>query len=151
MAVYGILNLATAVAVRSTVIRYDAPKGEPLLGRAGFADVLAVGPWLVDLERAPEILRMWHTHGRWMDWGYTFHSDQDFATLLRHFKKFNHVSVEGSDKTFVFRYFDTVIFLDFMRNIVDEDQASAFFKGITKFTVEDKALRETLDILPPDA
>lgn len=150
MPVYGIVNLATAVPARSSVMRYEAPTGEPLLGRQGFADVLAVGPWLIDMKRAPEVPRLWHEHGRWQDWGYTFHSDEDFPTLLRHFKKFNYAKVEGSDKQYIFRYFDTGIFLDFMRNAIEDDQARAFFKGIKKFTVEDKDAQETIDILPPD-
>lgn len=148
MALYGIVNLAAAAPLRSLLMTLKAPQGEPLLGRQAFVDTLAVGPWLVDLEQVPEVVRMWKKEGRWQDWGYTFLSTRDFATMLRHFKKFNRVTLEGEDKEFLFRYFDTEIFLDFMANLSTLEQSSAIFEGISQFNIEEKKTKNIIELRP---
>lgn len=148
MALYGIVNLAAAAPLRLRVMALKSPQGEPLLGRQSFADTLAVGPWLVDLDLVPDVVAAWKTQGQWQGWGYTFISTRDFASTLRHFKKFNRVTLEGSEKQALFRYFDVAIFLEFMVNASTPEQSSAMFKGISQFNIEDKKTKQLFELRP---
>lgn len=96
----------------------------------------------------PDGAKTWKTQGRWQDWGYTFLSTRDFASTLQHFKKFNRVTLAGSEKQALFLYFDVEIFLDFMVNASTPEQSSAMFTGISHFNIEDRRTKQLFGLRP---
>ena len=134
---YGVVDLASAVGLRSVVTELRPPDGAPLLDPEEFADLLPVGPWIVDLGRAQDVYAAWMEAGRWKNWGWIFDSGADLETLRHHFRKFNLVEVEGSDAPFLFRYFDPVVLGDCLGSVFDSGQKQAFLHGIDRLYLED--------------
>lgn len=134
---YGIIDLARAVPLRSHLAYLKAPKAEPLLDRDGYPDLLAVGPWIVDLSLTHQVSNIWKKKGRWKSWGYTVRSSNDIMTLRRHFRKFNIVEIDGHDHPVFFRYYDPDVLLFMFLEIFNPKQIAAFKGDIDEISIED--------------
>lgn len=143
---YGIIDLARAVELRSYLAYLKAPKAEPLLDRDGYPDLLAVGPWIVDLSMTPEVVEIWRERGRWKSWGYTVRSEECLMTLRRHLRKFNLVEIEGNDRPVFFRYFDPEVLLLMFMEVFTQQQIAEFKGNIDVISIEDRVNHRLLNL-----
>ena len=133
---FGLIDLASAVSLRMSVTRLPEPVALPLLDSKRFADLLPVGPWIVDLELAPSVYSNWRTSGLYRSWGVFLESDYDISALRSHFRKFNLVALDGSSRPVFFRYYDPRALRQFFRVATDE-QYSAFMTPILRVICPD--------------
>lgn len=137
MARFGLIDLASAVLLRSTVCALAPPAGDALLDRARFPDLLPVGPWIVDLGSAPTVFQTWKRAGRFRSWGVFVESEADLPTLRLHFRHFNIVFLEQERKNVFFRYFDPRVLPAFLDAATPEQYAS-FFGPVQRIICEDR-------------
>ncbi len=123
---FGVIDLASAVALRSKVVRLEPPNGCSLLDATTYLDVVPVGPWLIDLDRCSDLRRIWVKQVRNKELGYTITTSLDLADLRRHLRKFALAEVEGQPKPVLFRYFDARIIRTFLFEIFSPEERQNF-------------------------
>lgn len=112
---YAVVDLASAVSLRSVVPRLLSAVAEPLLDRSMALQLLQVGPWLVLLDDAPEVDRTLAAYGPQVPWGYYLNAQVDLLSLRQSLRKFNMAKLPDRPKQVLFRYWDPRvlrIFLD---------------------------------------
>lgn len=149
MNIFANFDLAAALPLRLPVSTLRQPDGEPLIDRDGFPELLAVGPWLVDLKRRPELSNIWQASGRWRNWGYTLRTEAELHELRFHLRKFNLIRIAGVASPVFFRNFDALVLRRFLLEVATDSQIDAFFGPIERISIEDPANSRVIDIVNP--
>lgn len=123
---FGVIDLASAVALRSKVVRLQPPQGCSLLDATTYLDVAPVGPWLIDLDACAELRRIWIKEVRNRELGYSISTALDLGDLRRHLRKFALAEVEGHPKPVLFRYFDARIMRTFLLDVFSPKERQSF-------------------------
>lgn len=126
MGTFGVIDLASAVPLRSKVVRLEPQLGCSLLDAKTYLDVVPVGPWLIDLGKCPDLRRIWIQEVRNADLGYTIHADLNLTDLRRHLRKFALAEVEGHPAPVLFRYFDARIIRAFLLEVFTPEERQSF-------------------------
>ncbi|MEM6483573.1 MAG: DUF4123 domain-containing protein [Pseudomonadota bacterium] len=127
---FALIDLATAVDLRTTVTQLLPPQGRSLLEESVYADTVPVGPWLVDLRLSPDVNALWLNRRPESNWGYAFDSDLRFDQLRRHFRKFSLVALDGRKDPVFFRYFDPVVLSGFLSDWGEPEQTANFLEPL---------------------
>ncbi|MEO8242771.1 MAG: DUF4123 domain-containing protein [bacterium] len=120
---YAVVDLASAAALRPVVPNLMSSVAEPLLARSMAPQVLAVGPWLVDLAQVPEVARTLTAWGSSVPWGYYVYSRVDIVSVRQSLRKFNLARVEGSKTDVLFRYWDPRVIRVFLHGTTNAQRA----------------------------
>lgn len=143
---FAVIDLAAASPVRARVSKLAPPEGAFLLDRTEFPDLIAYGPWLIDLDACQAVESAWIKAGKWKSWGFIIHSGLSLSALKLHFRKFNLVRLEGRSAPLLFRYFDPVVLLAFLMNVATAEQRNAFMAPIDLIELEDINNRDIVKI-----
>ncbi|MFL4470125.1 DUF4123 domain-containing protein [Tateyamaria armeniaca] len=147
---FGVIDLASAVPLRSKVVRLEPPMACSLLDASTYLDVVPVGPWLIDLDKCSELRRIWVKQVRNVEWGYTIRTSLNIADLRRHLRKFAMADVEGQPKPVLFRYFDARIIRAFLLEVFTPEERQSFLAPMHSLEVRGPDGNGTL-VFEPDA
>lgn len=148
MAHFGVIDLASAAPFRTKVVRLDPPLGCSLLDEAAFFDSVAVGPWLIDLEKCDDLACVWRDDIRDQELGYSVHTDLTLVDLRLHLRKFALANVEGHPKPLLFRYFDARIIRTFLDDVFSPDERQKFLAPMQSLEVKAADDHATLVFTP---
>ncbi len=126
---YAVVDLASAPTLRAVVLKLLPSVAEPLFARNSAAQVLEVGPWLIQLSDAPEVDRTIADLGPTVPWGYFLHSSIDILSLRQSLRKFNLAQVDGHPRPMLFRYWDPRVLRSFL-NHTSPAQRARFLEWI---------------------
>lgn len=147
---FGVIDLASAVPLRSKVVSLSPPQACSLLDATTYLDVIPVGPWLIDLGQCDDLRRLWIKQVRNVEWGYTIHTSLDLTDLRRHLRKFALAEIEGEEKPMLFRYFDARIIRAFLLEVFTPEERQRFLAPLHSVEVRSADDNGTL-VFQPDA
>lgn len=147
---FGVIDLASAVALRSKVVQIEPPFGCSLLDAQTYLDVVPVGPWLIDLDKCSDLRRIWIDQVRNVETGYTITTTLGLADLRRHLRKFALAEIEGQSKPVLFRYFDARIIRAFLLEIFTPEERQKFLAPMQHLEVSGLERKGTL-VFEPEA
>ena len=133
---FAVVDLASAEALAATIGALQPPQAETLLSREMPAKLLQVGPWLVDLNRCPQVAAALAELGKTVPWGYYVHSDVDLLSLRRGLRRFNLVTMPGFERPVLFRYWDPRVLRDFIA-VATPAQRRQFMEWIARIESAD--------------
>jgi hypothetical protein len=133
---YAVVDLATAESLRPALLPLRPPVAETLFQRDMPERILAVGPWLVNLGRAPDVAAALAGFRKGFPWGYYLHSDIEIMSLRHALRKFNLVELAGQRRPVLFRYWDPRVMRDFLQ-IATSAQKRQFTEWIARIESAD--------------
>ena len=89
-------------------------------------ELLAVGPWLADLARLPELRTAIGKLDGNAPWGYSVHASIDIVSLRHTLRRFNLVEMPEPRRTVLFRYWDPRVMRMFLEIATREQRALLF-------------------------
>lgn len=141
---YAVIDLAAIPALRGKVPRLLSSVAEPLLARNLPAELLSVGPWLVDLAQAPDVAETLAVTGTRLPWGYYLISRVDLVSLRQALRKFNLAKLPDRKREVIFRYWDPRVLPTFLDHCTAA-QRMRFLEWIDRVEFADGARRERAD------
>ncbi|MCF6233273.1 MAG: DUF4123 domain-containing protein [Rhodobacteraceae bacterium] len=112
---YAVVDLAQAPLLGEHVMGRLAEEAQPLLSPKLDLEVLAVGPWIVELIRVPELEPAIDTKYGNAPWGYFIETTVDIVSLRRALRRYNYVEIPTQAQPVLFRYWDPRVMDNFLK------------------------------------
>jgi hypothetical protein len=112
------------------------PKHESLYREKGVADLADVGPYLFQTNHFKEFKTLFTEEGWGNSWGVMLKTNEAFATVHTHFRKFLLVKTEDGEELY-FRFYDPRVLRIFLPTC-DTGQIKEFFGPVQSFYCEDE-------------
>lgn len=128
---YAVVDLAAAPGLAPVVMGRLASDAQPLFAPTLAVEVLAVGPWIVDLRRVPELEPEIDAHHARTPWGFFVETSVDIVSLRRVLRRFNYVHIPAKTQPVLFRYWDPRVMRGFLK-IATRAQLTVLFEFIDR-------------------
>lgn len=128
---FAVIDLAAAPLMGKHVMGRMAQDARPLFSPTLDVQVLAVGPWIVNLNRVPDFEPNVDALYADAPWGYFLETTVDIVSLRRALRRYNYVKIPTYQEPVLFRYWDPRVMGNFL-NVANRLQRQVLFEFIDR-------------------